>query len=293
MALGTGHFTGASGDLDVMIPEVWYGKVNDFFRAELKAAMFFEDWSDGVTEGGDVIHVPNITEMSANDKAVGSEVTLNSTTETKVDLTIDKHKEVSFVIEDAVASKVKKSYKAQRVYMENAGYTAAATLEDAILGLFSGFSNTVGDSSTDLNDSNIRKAIAFLGSNEVPSRDRAFFLHPNVIWNQVMGIDKFTLVQNTGGADPVLQGQVGTLYGIPVIETSRLGTASGSREGALAHKSAIAFATANIASGKTPRTVRLQSDYILEYLGTLVVADIMFGVIENRDTSGVYIKASS
>lgn len=293
MPLGTDHFTGDSGDLDVMIPEVWGGRINDFFRAKLRAAMFFEDWSEDFMEGGDVAHVPNITEMSASDKAVGSEVTLSSPTETDVQLTIDTHKHVAFVIEDAVKSKVKKSYKAQEVYMKNAGYTVAATLEDAILALFSGFSNTVGDSSTDLNDSNIRKAIAFLGSADVPEENRAFFLHPNVIWNQVMGIDKFTLVQNTGGADPVLRGEIGKLYGYPVISTSRLGTASGSREGAFAHKSAIAHATANIAGGKTPSSVRLQSDYVLEYLGTLVVADIQFGVKENRDNAGVYIKASS
>ena len=47
-----------------------------------------------------------------------------------------------------------------------------------------------------------------------------------------MGIDKFTLVVNTGGADPILQGQIGSLYGIPVIGTSRLGVTTGHRNGA-------------------------------------------------------------
>ena len=289
MALGTGHFS--TTDLDEMIPEVWSGRVNDFYRADLKAATFFEDWSEDFLDGGDIAHTVNLTEMSANAKTVGSEVTLSSPTETAVDLTINKHNEVSFIIEDAVASKVKKSYRAQETYMTNAGYTVAATLEDEIIGLFSGFSNTVGDSTAALTDANIRKAISYL--TDVPDKDRAFFLHQEVIWNQVMGIDKFTLVQNTGGADPVLQGQVGTLYGYPVIATSRLGVTTGHQEGAYAHKSAIAFATANIAGGQTPSTVRLQADYFQNYLGTLVTADIMFGVIENRDGSGVLIKASS
>lgn len=290
MALGTGHYTKA--DLDVMIPEKWTGRVNDFFRANLRAGSFFMDWSEDLADGGDTINIPNITEMTANAKVIGSEVTLNSPTEGDVNLTVDTHYETSFVIEDAVSAQVARSYNAQELYAQNAAYTTAATLEDEIFDLFSGFSNTVGDSSTTLNDSNIRQAIAYLSAGNVPSKDRAFFLHPNVIWTQVMGIDKFTLVQNTGGADPVLQGQVGTLYGIPVIESERLSVASGSQEGALAHKSAIAFATANFA-GSTESTVRLQADYLLEYLGTLVVADIFYGVIENRDVSGVYIKASS
>lgn len=291
MALGSNHITTTTAD--VMIPEVWGGRVNDFFRAELKAGNFFEDWSSEVSEGGDIVHIPNISEMTAQNKTVGSQVTLSDPTETDVDLTIDTHKHVAFVIEDAVASKIKKSYKAQERYAQNAGYTVGATLEDALLALFTGFSQTVGDSSTALNDSNIRQAIAYLAAANVPSSDRAFFLHPNVIWTQLMGIDRFTILINTNGADPVLKGQVGTLYGIPVVETSRLGVSLGSRIGALAHKSALAFAVANPAGMSGINKVRMQSAYVLEYLGTLVVSDIIFGVKENRDTSGVYIKTSS
>jgi len=291
MGLGTDHFTTTTAD--VLIPEIWSSKVNDFYRAGLKCASFFEDWSEDVANGGDVIHVPNISEMTANNKTAATQVVLSAPTETKVDLTINTHKHVAFVIEDVVASKIKGSYNAQKKYAENAGFTVAATLEDAIIALFNGFSQTVGSSALALNDSNIRQAIAYLDVANVPAENRAFFLHPNVIWKQVMGIDRFTILQNTNGADPVLKGQVGMLYGIPVIGTSRLGVTLGHRNGALAHKSAIAFATANVAGGNTPGSVRLQTAYLLEYLGTLVVADIIFGVIENRDTSGVWIKASS
>lgn len=290
MALGTDQITTTTAD--VMIPEIWGSRVNNFYRANLKAAGFFEDWSSEVAGGGDVIHIPNITEMTANAKAVNTQVVLSAPTETKVDLTINVHSHVAFLIEDSAASKIKSSYKAQSMYAENAGYTVAAKLEDALIGLFTGFSQTVGDSATTLNDSNIRAAIAYLGAANVPSSDRAFFLHTNVIWNQVQGIDKFTLLINTNGSDPVLKGQVGYLYGIPVIEQSRLGVSLGSRIGALAHKSALAFATGNLTPGQEAN-IRLQTDYRLEYLGTLVVADIMYGVIENRDTAGVYIKAKS
>lgn len=291
MALGSNHLTTTTED--VLIPEVWSSRLNDFFRASLRAGSFFENWSEEVAEGGDIVHRPNIVEMTAQNKTVGSQVVLSDPTETDVDLTIDTHKHVAFVIEDAVASKVKKSYRIQEVYAKNAGFTTGATLEDAILALFTGFSQTVGDSATALNDSNIRQAIAYLDAANVPMEDRAFFLHPNVIWKQLQGIDKFSLMINTAGADPVLKGHVGMLYGIPVIAHSRLGTSLGSRIGALAHKSAIAYAVANPSGMSSVNNVRLQTAYVLEYLGTLVVADLIFGVIENRDTSGVYIKASS
>lgn len=290
MALGTDQITTTTAD--VMIPEIWGSRVNDFFRANLKAASFFEDWSSELAGGGDTVHIPNITEMTANAKAANTQVVLSAPTETKIDLVIDVHSHVAFLIEDAATSKIKASYKAQEVYARNAGYTVASKLEDALIALFSGFSQTVGDSSTTLNDSNIRQAIAYLDVANVPAEDRAFFLHPNVIWTQVQNIDKFSLLINTNGADPVLKGQVGYLYGIPVIGSSRLGVSLGSRIGALAHKSALAFATGNMTPGNEG-SIRLQTNYRLEYLGTLVVADIMYGVIENRDTSGVYIKAKS
>ena len=121
------------------------------------------------------------------------------------------------------------------------------------------------------------------------NREQRRFRFKNRFHKQIL-IQSIVMVMGSG---VVMKGFRGYLYGIPVYETSRLGTSSGSRVGALAHKSALAFATANIAGGNMPGTVRLQSEYLTEYLGTLVVADIIYGVIENRDTSGVLIKASS
>jgi hypothetical protein len=291
MALGTNNFIEANSAM--MIPEKWANRVNDFYRAELKAANFFEDWSSEVSDGGDIIHMPVITQMAAVAKSPNTEVVLVDATSATVDLTINTHYHCAFLIEDVVASKIKTSYKAQSLYAQNAGYSVAAALEDALLALFSGFSQTAGTSAAALADSDIRNAIAYLDNANVPESDRAFFLHPNVIWKDLQAIDRFSVVQNTNGADPLLKGSVGTLYGIPVVKTSRLTAALGSRYGALAHKSALAFATANPSGMSGNNHVRLQTDYILQHLGTLVVADLIFGVKENRDTSGVWLRCAS
>lgn len=74
MAFPTDSFT--SADLDVMIPEIWSEKINDFFRAKLAAADFFLDMSSDVPEG-DQLNIPNLTEMSANSKSNATAVTLN------------------------------------------------------------------------------------------------------------------------------------------------------------------------------------------------------------------------
>lgn len=300
MALGTGHFTGASGDLDVMIPEEWGQKMNDFFREDLVLGSFFTDRSDELSDGGDTVYTPNITEMSANAKSNGSEVTLNSPTETAVTLVVNTWAEVSFLIEDREAAQVKKSYSIQETYARNAAYTAASEIEDALAALFSGFSNTVGASTTSIADSDIRIAIATLRAANVPgvrsnSSEVAFIMHTNTIYRQVMALDKFSLVQNTLGADPVLKGAVGYLYGIPVIESTNVPNVSGSagRYNALVHRDAIHWARLTLPSTPNSFTgdmgVRMQTNYIPEYLGYLTTADVVYGVIENRDNAGVAI----
>jgi len=286
-SLPTDTFTAA--DLDVMTPEVWSEKMNDFMRAKLVANSFFTDLSADVAGGGDVIHVPSLTEMTATEKANATAVTLNSPTETKVDLTVNQWYEVSFIIEDEEKAQVKHSYNLQERYAKNAAYTVANVLEVALITLFSGFASTVGDSATNANDSNIRACIAYLDGNDIPQEDRAWFFDPTVFWTDIMGIDRFTLV-NESGNKAVMNGAIGVLYGIPVHLTSNIPTTLGSKYNALAQKDAIIFATASLGAGSG---IRLQTSYLQTYLGTLVTADILYGVIENRDLAGVLYKTAA
>lgn len=301
MAFPTDTFT--ADDLAVTIPEIWGERINDFFRQGIKLAPFFTDRSDEVRDGGDVLHTPNLTEMTANSKSNGDAVTLNSPTETDVDLTIDQWYEVSFNIEDKEAAQVKRSYSIMERYASNAGYTIAKTLDDAIGTLFLSFSQSVGASTTSVADSDIRAAIALLASANVPGIDDprggqvAFVFDPMVVWEQLMGIDKFTLVQNTLGADPVLKGAVGFLYGIPVIQSNSVPNVASTngRANVLAHKDAIHWATSPLGAGGSKGAmvgssgIRVQSNYVPEYLATLTTADVLYGVIENRDNAGVRI----
>lgn len=296
MAFPTGTFTGDSGDLDVMIPAVWGEKINDFFRANLVAANFFTNRSEELADGGNIVYTPNITEMSAASKNTATAVTLSSPTETSITLTVDQWYECSFSIEDREAAQVKRSYAVQETYARNAGYAVAKQLDTALVTLFSGFSNTVGASTAAVADSDIRSAIATLDSANIPQEDRAFFVHPVVFWNQLQGIDRFALAINSPVQDPVAKKPMAYLYGVPVYITTQIQYVSGTtgRYNALAHKDAIHWATSPLgASSKGGMVgamgVRVQSNYIPDYLATLTTADILYGVIENRDAAGVAI----
>lgn len=295
MAFPSDTFTAA--DLASFIPAVWGQKVNDFFKSKLVMASFFVNRSDELADGGNIVYTPNVTEMAASAKSNGAAVTLVSPTETKVTLTVDQWYEVSFNIEDKEAAQVKRSYYVQETYAKNAGYSVAKKLEVAIATLFSGFSNVVGTSTTSIVDSDIRKAIGLLEAANVDISEAKFFFDSKVAWNQLMGLDRFVLNVNAPEASTIGKGLMGKLYNIPVVASNNIQyTASTSgRENALAHPDAIHWATSplglNSKGGMVgSEGIRVQSNYVPQYLSTLTTADILYGVIENRDAAGVLIR---
>jgi len=290
-----------STSLDSFLPTIWGEKINEFFRAKLVAAPFFTDRSDELSEGGDVLYTPNMTEMSASAKSNATAVTLVAPTDTKVTLTVNQWYEVSFAIEDAQAAQVKRSYTVQERYARGAAYAIAKTLDSAITALFSGFSNSVGSPTAALADSDIRSAISTIESNNVDSQECAFFVHPYVFWSQIQGIDKFSLAINSPVNDPTAKRPAAYLYGIPVFITTQISYVSGTtgRNNALAHPDAIHWATSPLGAGGSKGAmvgssgIRVQSNYIPEYLSTVTTADILYGVIENRDVAGVRVLSSA
>jgi hypothetical protein len=299
MAFPTTSHTATS--LASFIPEVWGEKINEFFRAKLTAAPFFTDRSDEVSMGGDVLYTPNISELSAYAKSNATAVTLNAPTDAKVTLTVNQWYESSFAIEDAEAAQVQRSYSIMERYAQSAAYAIAKKLDGAIVALFSGFSNSVGASTSVLVDSDIRGAIAVLESANVDTSECAFFVHPGVFWKQIQGIDRFSLAVNSPVNDPTAKTPEGYLYGIPVFQTSQIANVSGTtgRINALAHPDAIHFATSPLGAGGSMGSmvgsngIRVQSNYIPEYLSTVTTADILYGVVENRDAAGVRILTSA
>ena len=123
----------------------------------------------------------------------------------------------------------------------------------------------------------------------------AFFLHPNTFWKGVQAIDKFSLAINSPVNDPTSKDPMAFLYGIPVYKSTFIPVVSGGRVNLLAHKDAIHFATSTLpvmTYGKGmigKHGVRVQSSYIPDYLSTLTTADLLFGVVENRDNAAVQI----
>ena len=283
----TDHFVAA--DLAASIGEVWGSKINDFYRSKLVAASFFTDRSEDVISGGDIINTPVIAELAASAKAAQTQVVLADNAQTSVALTIATHSHVAFMIEDKEAAQVFKQFRTQETYMKNAAFTVAKALDSAITALFVGFTAVAGSTGAALSDAAILSAFAQYTGNNGDLDTTAWILNPKTVWADLMVLDKFSLVQNTMGADPVLNGAIGYLYGRPVLQTTNIVSDGTDYHGFFGTPDAIHFATAALPGAKDAMGVRLQAEYKLEWLGVLVVADMLFGVIENRESAGVEI----
>lgn len=295
MAFPTGTETQTT--LASEIPLKWGQRVNDFYKQKLVCADFFVDRSDEVTDGARSLYTPNLTEFTANAKSNATTVTLNSPTDTKNTLTISNWYECSFAIEDAEAAQVFSSYSLMERYAKNCGYEVAKQLDTAIATIFGTFTTSVGSSTTNLADSDVRAAIAQLETNNVDIEECAWFLSPNVFWKQLQGIDKFSLAINSPVQDPVAKMPRASLYGIPVYISNSIQYVSGTtgRYNALAHSDSIHFATAPLGAGGSMGSmvgsggVRVQSNYVPQYLSTVTTADILYGVVLNRAAAGINV----
>ena len=139
-----------------------------------------------------------------------------------------------------------------------------------------------------MSNADIETALGTLMSNDIPKEECAFFVNP-LIYADLLNSKAFIAAPNspanyatsgsvgnivpTGFQDnAVMQtGEVGMLFGMPVFVSSLIPTtsSSGTEAAYLVHKSAVAVAV--------QQDIRIQSEYSVDYLGTKVVADVIYG----------------
>ena len=164
-------------------------------------------------------------------------------------------------------------------YTQSMAYALAKAVDTKIEALL----QTIGTTQTlaadnSMSNADVETALGTLMSNDIPADECAFFVNP-LIYADLLNSKAF--VTNNSGAgvgfgndNAVMQtGQVGSLFGIPVMTSSLIPTttSTGIEAAYLVHKSAIAVAV--------QQDIRVQSEYDVSYLGTKVVADIIYGAV--------------
>lgn len=269
------------------IPEIWSKEILDVIHSEYVLADLVWRFDSEVKSGGDTIHVPNVSALTAATKTAGTAVTFQANTETKVDITVGTHQVVPFLLEDI--TKVQSSYDLMSIYTREAGKRIAAAVDSSIAALHSGFSQGVSAGAA-LEDSEIITAVEFLDAADAPRSDRAFVIHSEALAD-MRALDKFTRYDATGQAAVQTGGNnglIGNVYGVPVYLSNNVEIESGTPDlvhNLMFHKEAMA-----LAMQKEPTT---ESEYSVDYLGTKVAVHTIYGVAEMRDTFAVDVTIDS
>lgn len=299
-----GGMGGSANGLDPRVPEIWSGIIQEEMFAKAVATNWFQDLSREFDGGGDIAHVSDFytNSFTAQTTAVGAqgtEVTLGNPALQDVTLTVDTDSYISFFLSRQQMLQLLNREDLQAKMTSKASKTLIDAVESAIFALWSGLTaNTaIGDTGTVLTDLEIRQAIRTLVANNHDRSELAFFMHPQVIWDQVLGIQKFydasqagwdmNSVIRTGNFGPAntSRGLVGALYGIPVFESTNVVSGLQTYRNLLAHREAFGFA---FQGGLDVRTT-----YENRNRGWLTVLQLLYGVTELRDEAAVLVNANT
>lgn len=249
---------------------------------------------------GDTIHVPAPVRGSATAKSANNVVTLVTSTADVVNISLNKHYEYSFLVEDIV--EVQGLPGVRRFYTDDAGYALATQVDSDIRDLaatwnsgtaYSGavigsdgstaYSGTGAGNGAALTDAGLRRVIQTLDDNDVPMRDR-FLVIPPIEKRRLLGITRFTeqaFTGEMGSGNSIRNGLVGDVYGIPVYVSSNIATIESLNS--IPFRVCLLFQKDSLCLAEQ-MGVRTQAQYKQEALGTLVTADRLYGVATMRST---------
>lgn len=274
---------------NVFRPNVWSKEVLMFTKSNLVLLPLFKHYDADVKSSGQTVEIPNVSSISANLKAQNTVVTLNYNTETKTTITINRHYESSFLVEDILATQ--SNYSTRSDYTQAAAYAIAekvdADIAATVTSAWKTASRVNGAYGTALADANILAVNRYLSENKAPRSDRKLVVHPKGE-AELLAIDKFVRYDalGVGGADnSIANGKIGRIYGADVFVSQNLvylDTATDEYNSLFFHPEAAA-----IAMQVEPRT---QAQYKQEHLGWLVTVDVLYGVTTLRDGFGYVLK---
>jgi N4-gp56 family major capsid protein len=298
------------------IPEIWSDEIVAAYKKNLVLANLVQKMNFRGKKG-DTVHVPSPTRGSASAKGATNAVTLIAATESEVQISINKHYEYSRLIEDIVEAQALNSLR--QFYTADAGYALARQVDTDLVQLGRAFNgatigtddyataaastkafigsngttayNSSSSNAAALTDAAIRRTIQRLDDNDTPM-DGRFFIIPPSSRNTLMGLARYTeqaFIGEAGSNNTIRNGEIGNLYGIPVFVTSNADVGAGNsatdRICLMGHKESMVLVE--------QMSVRSQTQYKQEYLGTLFTADTLYGVKAMRTAATVGAATSS
>lgn len=287
------------------IPEIWAASALGALKANTVMARFVNrNYEDAIARAGDILHIPKRGTLSVNTKTANAVVTLQTPSSDVVNLTLDQHKEVSFLVEDIAAAQANQDIIAG--YVTDAMMALAENIDAAILALYTSFSTTPIDATSGsggITAESVTEARRLLNAAKVPQEGRFIAWHEDAE-AELLGIEKFTSSDFGDPGDAVREAVIGRKYGFTHAMDQQVVVATGEVKNLAFHRDAIVLATRPLPP--PPANSGVQSSVMAEdgigirviyaynpsYLGVQVTLDILYGVAILRNNHAVVIRST-
>src|SRR5690606_17217569 len=128
--------------LSAYVPEIWSRESLEILRETVVMAnLVHRDFSREVANFGDTVNTRKPAKFTAQDKGATSDVTVQDATATNVQVVLDTHKHVSFMIYDIEASK--SFMNLVNVYLRPAVLAMANAIDIALFNLYTDVSTSI------------------------------------------------------------------------------------------------------------------------------------------------------
>ena len=257
-----------------LIPELWRDAILDYAERKFQIRNQVMDFSSLMGEGGDILHIPKVTEETAANLSSGSAVTYGANTDGKVDLTVDQHAYEAKRIGDHV--KIQESADLFNAYAKSMGYSIAKYIDNylAVSVIQAGTGNdvTLGTDNV-FTTALIRSGLQSLldAGHDYTDGETFLYCSPAAYMSALSLQDFYDASRRGDGVGPVASGAVGMVYGIPTFVST-----DWDDDGGTGDETASIFKRESVymAMQLAPR---VQSAYDIDYLSTSVVVDVLFG----------------
>lgn len=209
----------------VFIPTIIANKVLQRFPSYMNLAKTVSRDSDWSTASvGATIQVPKTGAVSANDKAAGVVFTKQNPTGTNVSVTLNKHKEVTFTIDDV--TKVLENQDTQARYAEDGAIALSEAIETSLAQLHPSVTNTItwDRSSSATIDASLLKLRKFFTDQKVPKTEQRYLYCDATVFNDLLAQQKYTDQSWRGANNTVADGQMIRTYGFDITESQMIET---------------------------------------------------------------------
>jgi hypothetical protein len=264
------------------------------------------EWS-GQFNQGQTLQIPKRGTLSVNDKTADTAVTVQTPSDDKVDVVLNKHKEVTFRVEDIVKTVDSNNIEIDEGYLADALQKLGEKVEEDLAGLatsLTGVTGGLGTGGTDITDAVLRQCRSGLSKQRAPKADRYIFLDEDQI-DVILGLDKFVNAEKYGATRPVQEGELGRIYGFTILEehfSETSGSSPLTTHNIAMHKDAIVLASRPMIRPMTNdvKVNYFEKDGIIyrilmtwndSYLANQITIDTLYGVKVVRPELGIDLKS--